>query len=129
MRLLLSIAVTMSIGLCLLQTDSAVAQHKPYGVFVGRIVDANGNTIRGASVTVEGVDYTRAVKPNPAGYFGIELPVGVYTITVNRSGFAAYKLTNVNISAGGSVHYVFRLERPNRQSRIQSARSIAFGDA
>ena len=129
MRLILIIAIIVSMGMCLLEPNHSLAQPRSYGVFRGRIVDANGNIIRGASVAIESANYTRAVKPNPAGHFGIELPVGVYKITVKKSGFATYQLTNVHISAGGYASHVFQLERPNRQSVIPSVRSLAVSDA
>jgi hypothetical protein len=128
MRFILLIVISVLLGLCLLLTDPVVAQRKPFGVFVGRIIDPNGNPIRGASVTVESADYTRAVKPNPAGYFGIELPVGVYKITVSKDGFATQQMTNVHIWSGSSVHHVFRLERSSTQPSIYSVR-LSVGDA
>jgi hypothetical protein len=129
MRLIVLITILSLLGLCLLQPNRSFTQQKPYGVFEGRIFDAEGNIVKGASVTLESANYTRAVKANSNGHFGVELPIGVYTITVNRSGFATYKLTNVNISAGGSVHHRFQLERPNRQSANRAAHSFTFSDA
>jgi hypothetical protein len=129
MRLIFLIAILLVLGLGLLQPNRSNAQRRPYGVFQGRIFDVDGNVVRGASVTIESASYTRAVKANGNGHFGIELPVGVYTITVNRSGFAAYRLTNVNISAGGDVHFRFQLERRNRQSANRPTRSFTGSDA
>ena len=129
MRLILIIAIIVSTGTCLLEPNHSLAQPRSYGVFRGRIVDTNGNIIRGASVTIEGTNYTRAVKPNPAGHFGIELPVGVYQITIKKAGFATYQLTNVDIRAGGYASHVFQLERPNRQSAIPCVRSLGLSDA
>jgi hypothetical protein len=129
MRLILFIAIIVSVGWSSLQANRSFAQTHPYGVFQGRIVDANGKIIRGASVTVESANFTRAVKPNPAGHFGIELPRGVYRITVKKSGFATYQLTNVEIRAGGYASHVFQLEPSNRQSAIRALSWYRDGDA
>jgi hypothetical protein len=123
MRLILFITMIVSLGLFSAQPNLAIAQKLPYGVFQGRIIEANGNIIRGASVTVESPSYTRVVKPNPAGHFGIELPVGVYKIIVKKPGFATYQLTDFVIKAGGYASHVFRLEPSNRQSAIPTTHS------
>jgi len=129
MRLILFIAIIVSVGWGSLQTDRSFAQTHPYGVFQGRIVDVNGKIIRGASVTVESANFTRSVRPNPAGHFGTELPPGVYRITVKKSGFATYQLTNVEIRAGGHASHVFQLEPSNRQSAIRALPWYREGDA
>jgi hypothetical protein len=117
MRLILLVAITIVVGLFSFQPVPAVGQSRvPYGVFRGRIVDTDGNIIRGASVNIEATNYHRAVKPTGDGHFGIELPVGVYKIVVKKSGFATSELTDVVVRAGGYASHVFRLERPNRQS-------------
>jgi hypothetical protein len=128
MRLIFLIAILL-VGLGLVQPNRSNAQRRPYGVFQGRIFDVDSNVVRGASVTIENASYTGAVKANGNGHFGIELPVGVYTITVNKTGFASYKLTNVNISAGSDVHFRFQLERPDRQSANRPTRSFTGSDA
>ena len=128
MRLLLLIGIATSLALGLV-SKSNTSGAQPYGVFRGRIVDAHDNIIRGASVSIEGPNYARAVKPNPAGHFGIELPVGVYKITVTKSGFATDQLINVDIRAGGYASYVFRLERLNQQSAIRTLGLLVDGDA
>src|SRR5712691_7132620 len=59
----------------------SIAQNRS-GTFRGVIVDTKGKRIRGASVTVEGTDLTEEVKLNRTGYFEIDLPVGMYEISV-----------------------------------------------
>jgi hypothetical protein len=80
------------------------------GTFVGVIVNMKGKRIRGASVTVTGTSFTREVKPNRDGYFELDLPVGTYKITVKKSGFATYSLTELEIKSNGGYSHVFRLE-------------------
>ncbi|HEV3087572.1 MAG TPA: TonB-dependent receptor [Candidatus Elarobacter sp.] len=53
----------------------------------GRVVDSRGAPLSGASVLVEGGGQTyRATSAND-GSFSVNLPPGVYTITVNHGGF------------------------------------------
>lgn len=91
-----------------------------------------GKRIRGASVAVQGADLSREVKPNREGYFEINLPVGVYEITVRKHGFATYKLTNLQIKDGGEQSHVFRFESSRVQSavrRMRGAQSAAHNKA
>lgn len=92
---------------------SSVVQNRS-GTFRGVIVDIKGERIRGASVVVEG-DLKREVKPNRAGYFEIDLPDGMYEITVKKSGFVTYKLTDLKMKSRGEFSHVFRLT----SSRVQ----------
>ena len=118
MRLLLFLALIPVVGASAPNGESygySIVQNSS-GTFRGVIVDIKGERIRGASVTVEGADLKREVKPNRAGYFEIDLPVGKYEITVKKSGFATYKLTNLEVRSGGEFSHVFRLE----SSRVQS---------
>lgn len=121
MRLIVFIVVVTSIGLVAEPTRS-LAQPQPYGVFRGWVVDSKGKPIGESSVILESDSFTRAVKPNGSGHFGIELPVGLYTITVTKSGFEPYRLTNVQIRRGGYVSHVFRLKSSDaaRTSRFFS---------
>jgi len=119
MRRLLFFFIVLVIGATSLHGEtyvSSVAQ-KRSGIFRGVIVDASGKRIPGASVTVEGPDLKREIIPNREAYFEIELPVGTYKITVAKSGYVRYQLTNLEIKSGGEFSHVFKLE----PSRVQSA--------
>ena len=80
------------------------------GIFTGVIVNVKGKRIRGASVTISGVGNPRTVKPTRDGFFELGLPPGNYKITVKKSGFNSYSLTELKIESGGSYSHVFRLE-------------------
>jgi hypothetical protein len=81
-----------------------------HGTFTGVIVNVKGKRVRGTSVTITGVGLPRSVTPNRDGYFELQLPPGTYKITVKKTGFATYSLTELEIKSGGTYSHVFRLE-------------------
>lgn len=81
-----------------------------YGTFRGVIVDINGKRIRGAIVFVSGPDFKQEIKPTRDGYFKITLPAGRYEITVKKSAYAVYKLTNLEVGSSQELSHVFVLE-------------------
>src|SRR5829696_9000184 len=81
-----------------------------YGKFRGVIVDVKGKRIRGAVVSVTGSDFKREIKPTRDGYFEITLPVGKFEFTVKKSGYATYKLTNLEVGRNQELSHVFVLE-------------------
>jgi len=89
-----------------------------YGTFRGVIVDVTGKRIRGAAVSISGTDFKRELKPTRDGYFEIDLPVGKYQITVEKSGYATYKLINLEVGRNQDLSNVFRLQKSDRQSAV-----------
>lgn len=57
------------------------------------------------------------MKPNRDGYFEIVLPVGKYEVTVKKSDYAKYTMTDLEVGRNQELSHVFRLE----SSRVQSA--------
>lgn len=60
------------------------------GRVVGTVTDADGNVVAGATVTAtnQGTNFKRTATTSSAGTFAVvELPPGVYTVTVEASGF------------------------------------------
>ena len=112
MRLLFFLTLVFIVGASTFHGESrtlSIAQNRS-GIFRGVIIDINGKRIEGASVTVEGTDLKREVTPNQEAYFEIDLPVGTYKITVKKSGYVTYQLTNLEIKSGGEFSHVFRLQ-------------------
>jgi len=116
MRSILTLVLVLTLALSSLGRVSSTIGGG-YGTFRGVIVDAKGKPIRGASVTISGPDPTHKVKPNRDGYFEIVLPVGKYEITVKKSGYAKYTLTDLEVGPNQELSHIFRLE----SSRVQSA--------
>ena len=88
--------------------DYSIAQSS--ATFRGVIVNIKGKRIRGAVVSVSGRDFKREIKPTRDGYFELTLPGGKYEITVKKSGYATYTLTNLEIGHDQEFSHVFRLE-------------------
>ena len=67
------------------------AQATPSGTIEGRITDRSQASVGGAEVGIKnkGTDLTRTITTSDAGTYRFELlPVGTYTVTVNKVGFA-----------------------------------------
>jgi hypothetical protein len=121
MRLLQYIAISVVLAGCTLTSSAQV----PSGLFRARIVDAKGKTIPRVSFTFESPNFTRRVNSTPAGTIGIRLPVGAYTITLSKAGFAEYQLRGVEVRRGGYVSYVVTLKPLTVQSVHRAAEVIA----
>ncbi len=73
------------------------------GDLTGRVLDANGAAVPGATVTArnEGTGLTRAATSNEDGDYTItQLPPGSYEITVEARGFSKALLKNVQVLVG-----------------------------
>src|SRR5579884_568143 len=68
-----------------------------------RVTDAAGAAVAGAKVTVanDATGYTRTLSSDDQGYFVFpNLPLGPYTVTVAKEGFATQKRPGVTLDAG-----------------------------
>lgn len=75
-----------------------------FGVISGTVTDTTGAVVPGASITItnEATTLARVLESNEAGFYTApELPAGRYTIMADRAGFKQYKITGVDVSAGG----------------------------
>lgn len=73
------------------------------GIIEGLVTDASGAVIPGVNVEVRNKEtgFTRSLVTNEAGrYTASLLPVGLYEVTVELSGFATMKVTEVLIQVG-----------------------------
>ena|SRR5215470_18076528 len=99
------------------QLSSAQSSSPALGHFSGVIQDLKGSKIREARVTVNGVaGFQQKLVSNKRGQFQIDLPPGTYRILVEKSGFASFELTDLEIEPNSTKECIFKLERPNRQS-------------
>ena len=89
MKAILLVATFASI--ILVQSPSTV------GHFKGIVRDVKGSRINEASITVEGTDFHQRLRSKRSGRFELDLPPGTYRITVEKSGFANYELTELVI--------------------------------
>ncbi len=69
------------------------------GSISGMVMDANGNPIEGATVTLVGTPYEATT--NETGYYMIsDITEGIYDIKVTKNGFETGTMANVRILAG-----------------------------
>ncbi len=90
-------------ALILVSTSSAQTFR---GSIQGTITDSTGAAIPGAQVKVfsPSTGLNRSVSTNDlGGYVASELPLGTYSITVEKDGFRTTTLTNIPVSVGSST--------------------------
>jgi outer membrane receptor protein involved in Fe transport len=99
-------------GFALLSGVSAPAQIRS-GAITGTVVDPNGAVIPGASVIVvnQETNVPLQVVTDTAGGFTVPyLAPGLYTVNVEKTGFAKYSQTNVSVSTAQSVQVEVKLQ-------------------
>jgi len=76
------------------------------GAIEGTVTDASGGVLPGVTITVTSIDTgaSRSLVTNEVGIFRAPLlPLGVYTVTAELSGFRRFEQTNVRLSVGQTV--------------------------
>ncbi len=94
---LVAALVTISLQLAFSQTQAI------NGSIRGRVTDPGGAAVPGANVSaVNGATgYSRSIDSNDQGYYVLpNLPIGVYTVTINKEGFETQKHTGIRLDAG-----------------------------
>jgi hypothetical protein len=83
---------------------SAFAQSQAInGSIRGRVTDAGGAGVPGAKVTVlnDETGFTRALSTDDDGYYVVpNLPLGTYTVTIQKEGFTTERHSGVVLTAG-----------------------------
>src|SRR5438309_11717673 len=92
------LAYLLLAGVLLLSLGSvkAFAQATASGTIQGTVTDKSGAVVSGAQVVArsKATDTTRTATSNDTGYYRFELlPVGTYTVTVSKAGFASVSQT------------------------------------
>jgi hypothetical protein len=120
--------------------SSATAQHIR-GALDGTVADPNGAVLSGAKVSVKN-DATSAevrVTSNDRGYFNVQnLEAGVYTVTVEQSGFRKYVVKDVNVKVGavtpltvalqvGAQEQVVEVTATSTEAAVDTSRSTVDG--
>lgn len=88
--------VLAALFLLTLGSGKAFAQATASATIQGTVVDQTQAAVQGAQVVAKnkGNDTTRTTTTNEIGYYRFELlPVGVYTVTVTKTGFATFAQT------------------------------------
>src|SRR5688572_15143106 len=101
-RLLLATSGVAVIALC----GAAASAQTTYGLIEGRITDATGGALPGATITVRQptTGFARTVVSNDLGlYRMLYLSPAEYDLTVERSGFATVTRELVKVDVGQAV--------------------------
>ncbi|PYT52338.1 MAG: hypothetical protein DMG43_12030, partial [Acidobacteria bacterium] len=92
------LAYLFLVGVLLLSVGSgtAFAQATASGTIQGTVTDKSGAVVTGVQVVArnKATDITRTTSTNDVGFYQFELlPVGTYTVTVSKTGFATFAQT------------------------------------
>ena len=90
----------------LLMSALAFAQTAINGTIRGHATDASGSSIAAAKVTVvnDGTGFERAVDSNEDGLYVLpNLPLGTYTLTIQKAGFNTDKHPGIVLDAGSEA--------------------------
>src|SRR5215470_2034433 len=101
----LSCLFCLAVLLLTLASSHAAAQATASGTIQGTISDQSQGVVQGAEVTAKnkGTDLTRTISTSDTGYYRIELlPIGTYTVTITKAGFATATST-VEVMVGQAV--------------------------
>lgn len=82
------------------------------GSIQGTVTDSTGAAVSGAQIKIfsPGTGLTRTVATNDlGGYVAAELPLGVYSLTVEKEGFRSITLTKIPVSVGAATRADARL--------------------
>ncbi len=97
----------------------AAAQQR--GSIAGRIVDAGGLPLPGATVTVteQNTGFTRTVVTAETGAYSVpNLEPGLYTITVEMSGFASIKQADLRLTSGLNIPHDVKMQIAGVQEEV-----------
>ncbi len=111
----------MVVGACVLLFGADPVFGQQRGSITGRVVDAAGLAMPGATVTVteQNTGYTRTVVTAETGGYQIpNLDPGTYTIAVEMSGFATTKQTDLLLTAGQAVTLEVKMQVAGLQEQL-----------
>ncbi|MGH9865963.1 MAG: carboxypeptidase-like regulatory domain-containing protein, partial [Candidatus Acidiferrales bacterium] len=87
---------------------AAIAQtSRVGGTIEGTVTDASGGSVAAASVRIreQSTNRTRIIHADQQGLFrATDLPVGIYEVCAEDSGFAPYLHTGLQLELGANIH-------------------------
>jgi Carboxypeptidase regulatory-like domain/TonB dependent receptor len=109
--------------ICLLTSLSAgvLAQVGNQASVEGTITDPSGAVVPNVAIklTNTGTGATFTGTSNESGYFRFPvIPVGTYELTAQSSGFAAYRLTAIDVVVGAKMNIPFSLTMARQQAAV-----------
>jgi hypothetical protein len=102
------IGAGLAILVCVLMLNAPVASGQAvYGSIFGTVTDSQGNAVAGAKVTITSVSKgtTEQTTTNESGNYTVtNLIPDAYNVKIEATGFKAFEISNVQVSAGGGAH-------------------------
>ncbi|MDQ4120892.1 MAG: TonB-dependent receptor [Acidobacteriota bacterium] len=92
------------------------------GTIVGTVTDPQGAVVPGANVTILNNDtgFNRQVVTDDEGRYRVTgLPVGAYTVRIEKSGFSPLIRNDVNVSVGTETEVSLSLETGQVQAQVE----------
>jgi hypothetical protein len=111
----------LSAAACLFLVSPLFAQGDR-GTFVGTITDATGAVVPGARISVTHASTnvsTSAASAESGDFSAVSLPVGIYTIRVEKEGFKPSVRNGVTLAASATVRVDFKLEVGTAQQTVE----------
>src|SRR6202790_834570 len=104
-----SICNLSTLALCLLAIlalGTAASAQTFRGTILGTVTDTSGASVPGASVTIRNIDtglVRTVVTSDDGSYSAPELPLGSYTISIEKAGFKTGKVTAVKVEVNSEL--------------------------
>lgn len=97
------------------------AQNSQMSKIVGVVVDVNDARIAEATIRIKNEQFSREVWSDDEGKFAVELPAGVYQITVEAPGFRRVRLSpfRVNAKTRESVNIRMEVAQPRGLLKVE----------
>jgi hypothetical protein len=122
-RSLRSLSALVFLCTALLFVNSSKSNAQTFrGTILGSVTDASGSSVPGATVTIKNVDtgLARTVTTSDDGsYSAPELPIGNYTVTVEKAGFKIGVATGTRVDVSTERRVDFTLQPGNLTQKIE----------
>lgn len=115
-------AIAFVFSLFLLVAGQSTSAQTFRGMILGNVADSSGGAVPGATVTIKNLDtgLTRTVTTSDDGSFAVpELPIGNYSVTVEKSGFKAGVITGINVEVSSQHRADVTLQPGETTTRIE----------
>src|SRR6266849_3410450 len=122
------IAFSHRVGACILLVLLTLSTCMPAfgqavtGTILGLVTDATGAIIAGATVQIQNADtgFSRTEQTDREGrYLAQNLPLGSYSVTVQREGFRTEERKGMTLSVGSEVSVNVQLSVGTTQEKVE----------
>src|SRR5437667_6132312 len=118
----LKFALLLCLAAVLLLCSSAVTAQTFRGTILGTVTDSTGASIAGAAVAVRNVNtgLSRTVTTSDDGTYSVpELPIGTYSVTVEKAGFKQGVVTGIQVEVASERRADVALQTGEIATRVE----------